>query len=188
MTGCESASTLAMIGSSIVSGSLPRARDDLVADVGGRGIGIALQREAHVDAARLRAALRRHQLDALDAGERILERLRHLRLDDLGRRAAIRGVDADDRLVDPRILAHRQPRVRDQADQQDDQRQHRREDGPLDADLGQLHDRALASGLLAPARRSVRELSALVARRRCGRGGRADPVAVLIVTGMPRAA
>src|SRR6476619_1522321 len=29
MTGCESASTLAMIGSSIVSGSLPRARDTL---------------------------------------------------------------------------------------------------------------------------------------------------------------
>ena len=29
MTGCESASTFAMIGSSIVSGSLPRARDTL---------------------------------------------------------------------------------------------------------------------------------------------------------------
>ena len=101
--------------------------DTLSRTSAGRGIGIALQREPHVDAARLRSALRRHQLDALDAGERILERFRHLRLDHFGRCAAIRDVDADDRLVDPRIFANRQPRVRDQADQQDDQRQDRRE-------------------------------------------------------------
>ncbi len=118
---------------------------DLVADVGGRGVRVALQREANVDAALLGAALRGHHLDALDARQRVLEDLRDLRLDHFGRRAAVGRVDADDRLVDARILAHRQPRVGDEPDQQDDQRQHRREDRPLDADFGQLHRRLLAA-------------------------------------------
>ncbi len=70
-------------------GQLAARARHLVADVGGGGIRIALQREPDVDVAALRTALRGHHLDALDAGERILERLRDLRLDDFGRRAAI---------------------------------------------------------------------------------------------------
>ena len=128
-----------MIGSSIVSGSLPRARATLSRTSAAAESGSRFSVNRTLMRRRLRAALRRHHLDALDAGERVLERLGHLRLDDLGGRAAIGHRDADDGLVDPRIFAHRQPRVGNEADQQDDQRQHRREDRPLDADLGQLH-------------------------------------------------
>ena len=120
-----------MIGSSIVSGSLPRARATLSRTSAAAESGSRFEREAHVDAARLRPALRRHHLDALDAGQRVLERLRHLRLDDFGRRAAIGDRHADHRLVDARVFAHRQPRVRDEADQQDDERQHRANTGRL---------------------------------------------------------
>ncbi len=93
-------------------GQLAAHARDLVAHVGGRGIRVALQREANVDPARLGAALRGHHLDALDAGERILERLGDLRLDDFGRRAAVGGRHADDGLVDARVLAHRQAACR----------------------------------------------------------------------------
>jgi hypothetical protein len=43
-----------------------------------------------------------------DAGQRIFERLADLRLDDLGRGAAIGGIDGHHRLVDLRVFANRQ--------------------------------------------------------------------------------
>jgi hypothetical protein len=49
------------------------------------------------------------------------------------------GLDVHDRLVDLRVLAHRHARVRDRADQQHGEREHGREDRPLDAYLGQRH-------------------------------------------------
>jgi len=120
----------------------------LVANIGGRGIGTARQLEAHVDLTALRPALRRHQFDAFDAGKRILEDLRHLRLDDFRRSAAVDGADAHHRFVDARILTHRQALIGDQSDQKDHQRQHRREHRPLDADFGQRHELTLC---VAPA-------------------------------------
>ena len=93
MTGCESASTLAMIGSSIVSGSLPRARDTLSRTSAAAESGSRFSVKRTLMRLVSERALRGHQLDALDAGERVLERLGDLRLDHLGRRAAVGDVD-----------------------------------------------------------------------------------------------
>ena len=117
-------------------GQLRAHAGNLVAHVGRRGIGIALQCEPNVDLTALGAALRRHDFDAFDTGERILERLGDLRFDDFGRRAAIGRDDAHHRLVDPRIFAHREARVRNHPDEHDDQRQHGGQHRPLNADFG----------------------------------------------------
>ena len=131
MIGWASASTLAMTGSSISSGSVPRTRADAVAHVVGRGVGVAVEAEAHGDLARFSARLIEFMhVDALDAGERILERLGDLALDDLRRWRRDSGVDRDDRLVDVGIFAHRQALVGDEADEQHREAQHRGEDRP----------------------------------------------------------
>jgi hypothetical protein len=116
---------------------------DAVAHVGGGDVGIDIRAEAHRDEAALLAAGRGDDLDALDAGDRVLQDLRDLRLDDLGRGAAIIGADRDDRLVDIGIFAHRQAVIGDDADQHDQQAHHRREDGPADEKFEQAHCRTL---------------------------------------------
>ena len=78
-----------------------------------------VQAEAHVDLAALGAADRRQNVDALDAGQRILERHGDLALDDLGARAAIGRVDRDDRLVDVGIFADGEPLIGDEPDERD---------------------------------------------------------------------
>ena len=125
-------------------GQLRAHARDAVAHVGRCAVRIALEAEAHGDLALLGARDRREHVDSLDAGDRILERLGDLRLDDVGRRAQVFRRDGDRRLVDLRVFAHLQPRIRNEPEQQDDQRQHRGEHGPPDADIRYAH--AISAG------------------------------------------
>ncbi len=112
---------------------------DAVAHVVRRGVDVPLEQELDRD---LRDLLARDRLDrahALDAGERVLERLRDLRLHHLRARALVHGAHRDHRRVDLRVFAHRQALERDRADQDDEQGKDRREDRTTNADLGELH-------------------------------------------------
>ena len=112
---------------------------DAVAHVAGGHVGIDIGVEADGDAAGLGAAGRFQHVDAGNAGDRALEHLRDLALDDGRRGAGIAGRHRDHRLVDVGILAHRQPAVGHDAEQHQHQAQHRGEDGPADAELEQAH-------------------------------------------------
>ena len=122
---------------------------DPVAHVVGGGIGVAVEPEADRDLALLLPADRAHVVDALDAGQRLLQNLGDLALDDVGRRALEGGIDRDHGLVDLGVLAHREAAVGDQADQGDDQRHHGREHRPPDREIGQ--DQGLRPPPWAPA-------------------------------------
>ncbi len=152
----------------------PHARD-LVADVGGGGIGVARDAEANIDVAALGPRGRGHQLDPFDAGQRVLEHLGDLRLDHLGRGAGVGGLHADHRFVDLRVLAHREPGVRDHADHQHQQRQHAGQHRPADAQLEKRHRRPRLSLSRARRRQRVRPArrrSRARAGRRAARGCR----------------
>src|SRR5690606_21293917 len=116
---------------------------DLVTHFGRGGVRVARQVELDIDLAAFGAAARGHDIDALDTRKLVFERLGDLRFDHFWRRALVGGVDRVNRLVDVRVLAHGQARIRNQADQHDDQRQHRCEHRPLDADFGQDHERGV---------------------------------------------
>jgi hypothetical protein len=120
-----------------------------VAHVVGRHVDFAGDAEAQRDLAAFRPADRRHDIDTLDAGQAFLKRLGDLAFDDVGRRAAIIGRDRDHRFVDIGIFADGQTLVRDDADQDQGQAHHRRQDRPADADVGQAH------GFSSPRRRSA---------------------------------
>ena len=111
-----------------------------VAHVVRRGVGIAAAAEAHRYLRLLGAADRTDVVDALDAGDAVFERLRDLRFDDLGVRAEIVRRDRDDRIVDVRKFADRQPIPRDQADQHDDQIHDGREHRPANAEVRENHE------------------------------------------------
>ncbi len=136
MIGQASASTLAMIGSSMSSGRRPRTRETLVAHVAAAASGSRSSLKRDGDVLASERELDDDDVHALDAGERVLEHLGDLALDHVGGGAAVDRLDVDDRLVDLRVLAHRHARVRDRADQQHGEREHGREDRPLDAYLG----------------------------------------------------
>src|SRR5688572_6986105 len=87
--------------------------------------------------------------DPVDADQLVLERLGHGRLDDLGRGAGVDSRDRDDRRVDVRQLAVREPRQRDQAREHDDERHHSREDGALDRVAGDSQEDAPAPAAAA---------------------------------------
>lgn len=116
----------------------PHARH-AIAHIRGRGIRIAGQFEAHGDLAALGAADRGQEIDALDPGEALFQRPGNLAFDDLGAGPGIMSADRHHRLVDGRVLAHRQPLIGDEAEQHDHQAQDRGKDGPAYADLGQAH-------------------------------------------------
>src|SRR5690606_17351249 len=108
---------------------------DLVAHVGRGRVGIPREVELYVDETALRPTAGRHDIDALHTGQLIFQGLGDLRLDDFGRRALVHRHDRDHRLVDGRVLTHRQSVVRNQAYQDNDKGQHRREDGAFDTDV-----------------------------------------------------
>ena len=68
------------------------------------------------------------------AGDAILDHLRDLGLDDVGRRAEVIGVDRHDRGFDVGKLAHRQPRGRQQTENDQHQADDRGKDRTLDGD------------------------------------------------------
>jgi hypothetical protein len=126
---------------------------DTVAHVGGGRIGIALDLETHRNLAVLGARDGRQHIDAFDAGQRILQRLGDLRLDDFGGRAAVGRVDGDHRLVDLRIFAHRQPGVGNDPDQHHREAHHGGEHRALDAEFGDPHFTGPAPACRPPCRR-----------------------------------
>ncbi len=86
MIGWASASTLAIDGLVDLVGQLAAHPRDPVAHVVGGGVGVAVEPEADRDLALLGPADRAHVVDALDAGERLLEHLGDLAFDDVGAR------------------------------------------------------------------------------------------------------
>ena len=96
---------------------VPPHAADPVADVRRGVVRVAVELERHRDLARFLSADRSDEVDALDAGEQILEHLGDLRLDDRRARAGIVGLHGDDRRVDRRILAHAQALIGDEPDE-----------------------------------------------------------------------
>ncbi len=87
-------------------------------------------------------ALRGHVEHALDAVDLLFDGSGHRVGDDLRIGAGIDGVDFDGGRRDFRVLRDRQGEQGDAAGQHDDDRQHRREDGPVDEERGE-HGRLL---------------------------------------------
>ena len=150
---------------------------DAVAHIRGCHVGVDIRPEANLDEAALLAAGRGDDLDAFDAGDRVLQDLRDLRLDDLGRGTAIVGTDRDDRLVDVRIFPNRQTAIGDDADQHHEQAQHRREDGPADEEFEEAHGagpRAFSSEVEAGSREgdaTNEEMEHFARSAECSRAG-----------------
>ena len=86
---------------------------------------------------------RLHALHAVDAGDRILDRLGHQRLDFLGRRARVDDADVDEREADVGNEVDAEPRHRHDAEHHEAHDDHRREDGTADGDIGDPHDERL---------------------------------------------
>ena len=106
----------ATVGALASRGKRGLHRGDAVAHVLHRAAHVGVERELD---ARLAAALEAARGDALDAGdavERLLDRLGHLALDRLGRRARVGDVDEGDRRRDVGHLLDAQLAVREQAE------------------------------------------------------------------------
>ena len=82
-------------------------------------------------------------LDAVDAGDGILDRLGDERLDFFGRRARVDDDDVHERKADVREQVDAEPRHRHDAEHHEAHDEHRREDGPADGDVGNPHIDAL---------------------------------------------
>ena len=112
---------------------------DAVAYVVRGSIGIAAAFEAHGNLRLFRAADRTDVVDALDSRNTVFERRRDLRFDDLRVGAEIIRRDRDDRIVDVRKFANRQPVPRNQSEHHDDQIRDGRKDRAADAQIRQNH-------------------------------------------------
>ena len=128
---------------------LRQARDDpgdAIAHVVRGRVDVAahVELDAHLRALVLAVGL--YFYDPLDARDRVLDDLRDLRLDHGRRCAAVVRGDRDDRPLDVRILAYREPLQRHDAE---DHEQHAHDGGENRAanrELGELHERVNAIG------------------------------------------
>ena len=118
-----------------------------VAHVARCGIDVDAGAKGDGDAALLGARGGFQRVDALDAGERAFEDLRHLRFDDLGGGAGIVGLHRDLRLVDVGIFTHREAREGHEAGEQQHQAQHGGENRASDAEFGETHRRYSAAAV-----------------------------------------
>ena len=113
---------------------------DLVADFLGGDVDVLLEDERDED---LRDALGGDRLEVVDARDRVdrlLDLVRDLGLDLLGRRAREPGDDGDGGEVDVRVPVDAEARVADSSDDDERDDEDRREDGPADAETGEcLH-------------------------------------------------
>jgi hypothetical protein len=117
-------------------GGKSRSTRDLLGYVLRRDLRIDLEQELRDHE---RHALGRHRGERVEAGhgvDRLLDLLRHVRLDRERRCARVRRDDRDEREVDLRELVDAERAVADEPDDDEHEDQHRREDGPPDADLG----------------------------------------------------
>ena len=134
-----------------VGRQLPARAADGVAHVVGGVLDVAVERELDIDRGAPVAAGRVDDIDAVDAGELVLDDARDLGFDHLRRGAGIGGVDRDDGPVDVRQFAQRQPREGDGAEGDDDEREHRRQHGAADGEIGERHRAAPTRGAAAAA-------------------------------------
>src|SRR5690606_15886279 len=110
-----------------------------ITDVVRRFVGVDVLPEANGDAARFGSAGRLQDVDACDSGNRAFEHLGDLGLDDVRRRTGVGGRDGNRRLVHVRVFADGQSGVGNETEQDQNEAQDRREDGPANADLDGIH-------------------------------------------------
>ncbi|MND99569.1 hypothetical protein D3C80_919560 [compost metagenome] len=122
---------------------------DAVAHIVGRVVDVAIQRELDVHVRSAVAAGGVDALNALDAGDLLLDRLGDPALDHLGRSAGVAGADRNHRRIDVRQFAHGQEEEGRQPDHAQDDGRHRRKDGAPNRNIRQHHWRA-ACGARAP--------------------------------------
>jgi hypothetical protein len=84
-------------------------------------------------------------LDAVDAGDRVLDRLGDERLDFVGRGARVDDRDVDEREVDVGKEVDAEPRHRHDAEHHEAHDDHRGEDRTLDGGIGDPHTECLAN-------------------------------------------
>ena len=123
---------------------------DAVAHVVGGVVDVAVQREFDVHARPAVAAGRGDALDALDAGDLLLDGLGDPAFDDLGGGPGVAGVHRHDRRIDVRQFAHRQEEEGRGADHAQHDRRHRRHDGAADGNVGEHHRAAPWAGAARP--------------------------------------
>ena len=127
-----------------LAGQLAAHPRHAVAGVVGCGFGVARLDELHRDLADFLAAHRFDGADALDAGQRILQRLGDLALHHLGGGAGIDRAHRYHRRVDIGVFAHRQAVEGDQADQDDEQAHHGGQHRAADGNIGEDHGSVFA--------------------------------------------
>ena len=115
-----------------------------------RRVGVVIQLEMHGDRADRLRARRFHVIDAVGAGDHPLERGRDEPAHEVRIRADVCRRDFHDGDVAARVLPDRERADRLQSGDQDDQVDDDRQDGPLDEEIGELHQlfSGFAAGLL----------------------------------------
>ena len=123
---------------------------DAIAHVVGGVVDVAVHVELDADLGALVLAVGLDLEDSFDAGDRVLDGLRDLRFDNWRADAPrVGGRDRDNRALDVRILAHRQPLQRHEAEDHQQQADHRREDGAANRNFGDQHRRGLLAHVAA---------------------------------------
>ena len=106
-----------------------------------RHVEIRAQFEGHRDGAHpVSCATGGHVEHVLDAVDFLLNRVRDGLRNDLGIRAGIHGLNHHRGWRDLRILLDGERAHRDQPDERDQDGEHRREDGALDEEFGEMHE------------------------------------------------
>ena len=139
MMGSVPLSTLVICDGSASSGRRCGDARQALAHVVGRAVEIALQRELDVDLRAFVAARGVQPLDAFDARDLVLDDLRDARLDHVRGGAAITRLDVHHRPIDVGEFAQRQARDRADAEDEQQQRHHRREDRAPHRQVGDHH-------------------------------------------------
>ncbi len=112
---------------------------NLRADLGERGVGIVIQPQMDGDDADALEAARFHVVDAIGAGDLLFERRGDEALDQFGVGADVNRGDGDYGALAFGILPNVEVVQRADADQQDQQVDHHRQDRPFDEDVGETH-------------------------------------------------
>ena len=115
----------------------PEGAGHFFANVVDRLVQIALEDEAHDDARLALGDARLNLVDARHAADRLFHRLDDRRRHLVGAGARQRQGDADRRRIGPREQVHAQPLERERAEHHERHHQHRRRDGPADAEFRQ---------------------------------------------------
>jgi hypothetical protein len=152
-------------------GQLALDRGDLVADVLQREVAVDLELELEDHRGDALVVARGHALDAAQRLQRLLDRVGDLRLHRLRVGARVDDGRGDDRELDVREQLDADARQAVEAEHHERGDHHRREHGPADRDLCDLHGDSLATAGLRLALATGPLVSGLAAWSRGGRGG-----------------